>query len=70
MAYILEGEQGGVGRGGCEIGIPKDVVVIGLLVVTMEVILGKALPQGDLGDQNSTGKGKEEELDLGPGACT
>ena len=69
-AYILEGEQGGVGRGGDGIIIPEDMVVIGLLVVAMEVVLGKAFLQGDMSDRNSTGKGRQEKLALGPGTCT
>ena len=41
--YILEGEQGGVGSRGFGIGITEDMVIISLLVVTVKVILGKAL---------------------------
>ena len=40
------------------IGIPEDMVIIGLLVVTMKVISGKAVIQGDQGDQNSTGNSR------------
>ena len=68
-SYILEGEQGGVGSRRSGIGIAKDMIVIGLLVVTVEVVLGKALLQGDQCDRNSTGK-RREKLDLGPGAFT
>ena len=50
MAYILEGEKGRVGRRRIGRSISKDVVVICLLVVTMEVILGKAILQWDLCD--------------------
>ena len=69
-AYILEGEQGGVWRGRSGIGIPEDIIVTGLLVAAIELVLGKRFPQGDLGDQNSIGKDREEELAFRPGACT
>ena len=46
-AYILEDEQGGVGSRRSGVGIAKDVIVISLLVVTVEVILGEAILQGD-----------------------
>ena len=42
-SYILEGEQGEVGSRGLGIGITEDMIIISLLVVTVEVILGKAL---------------------------
>ena len=35
---------------------PQNVVAIGLLVVTVEIVLGKALLQGDQCDRSSTGK--------------
>ena len=68
-SYIMEGEQGGVGSRRSGIGITEDMIVIGLLVVTVKVILGKALLQGDQCGRNSTGKGREK-LDLGPDAYT
>ena len=69
-AYILEGEQGRVRRKRRGISTPKDMIVISLLVVTVEVILGKTILQGNQCDWNSTGKGRRENLSLRPGACT
>ena len=62
---ILEGEQGGVGSRSSGIGIAEDMIVIGLLVVTVEAVLRKMLLQRDQCDRNSTEKGREK-LDLGP----
>ena len=41
--YILEGKQGGVRSRGFGIGIAEDMIIVSLLVVTVEVILEKAL---------------------------
>ena len=46
-AYILEGEHGEVGSRRKGIGIAKNMIIISLLVVTVLVILGKALLQGN-----------------------
>ena len=63
-AYILEGEQGGVGSRRSGVNIAEDVIVISLLVGTMEVILGEVILQGDQYNWNRTGKGSQENLAL------
>ena len=69
-SYVLEGENGGVMRRGEWVSVPQNMVVIGLLVMTMEVILRKSFLQGDQGDWNNTWNGRGKTASLRPRAQT